>query len=518
VATPTDPYAIELALAAALAKVTDRHEATITQAWVRAWSEVSRDLLDALAEVLDAGGRVNAMAVVRYERLAAVLGAIADQLESLTEQLGITITSDLRDVLAMADQGTAQLIAAQLLDRPIDVLPAPPHALTAIVRRTTEQVTSQLQPLADDTYAIILRELTRGVAAGDNPRETAARMVQRAEDLHNFGMNRALTIARTEVLDAHREAARVAQDANADVLAGWMWLAHLGPRTCRSCLAMHGQVFGLEVRGPDDHQQGRCSRCPVVREEDGSVDTSWVPSAEDHFMQLPREDQVAILGPKGYRAWAAGDYPMEAWTKTRSSDGWRDAQVPAPPGDPDSGSGRDDGTLPPAPGSGSDEHSYRSAALDRLGEPPEESDRTAVLDYWRRRQGLLPVDFHGELPKPHEVEFVERFLDAGEDLEWIPNVRSTATSDFIWNGDAFELKSTKARFETIHGAIVKSSSRAMKNHGVVKNRFMIDLGDVELTDDLREALAEFNVGRRRYRLASLWVMSRGRLEEIALRT
>lgn len=334
-----DPYAVELALAAALQRITDQQTAAIAQSWARAWSEVSADLLDALAEILTAGGRVNTMAVVRYERLASVLAVIADQLEALVDQLGVTITADLAEVLAMADQGTAALIAAQVLNRrDLAVLPAPPDALAAIIERTTQQITSTSAPLADETYAIIVRELTRGVAAGDNPRETAARMVERAEDLHNFGRARAENIARTETLDAHREAARVSQDANADVLAGWVWLAHLGDRTCRSCLSMHGRFFELDVPGPHDHPQGRCSRTPVVAEEDGTFDLSWVPSAAEHFDQLTPEQQRAILGRQGYDAWVTGDFPIEKWTKNRETTGWRDSQVPAGPGDGDRGS------------------------------------------------------------------------------------------------------------------------------------------------------------------------------------
>lgn len=341
-----NPYAVELVLAAALAKVVDAQDADITRAWATAWSEISADLLDILNVILADVGRVNASAVVRYERLARVLAGIADRLDDLAGGLAATVTNDLADVLAQAKTGTVELIAAQRLARGVPGREVPTRALEAIVRRTTEQVTSVALPLADETYAVILGELTRGVAAGDNPRQTAARMVDRAENHFNFGRSRAVTIARTETLDAYREGARVTQLAHADLLAGWAWLAHLGPRTCRSCLAMHGQIFDLEIPGPDDHQQGRCTRMPVVREEDGSVDLTWLPTAEEHFAGLDQTDQRAILGRKGYDAWVAGDFPIEDWTKRRETEWWRGSQVPASPGDPDAGSGGG-GTVPP---------------------------------------------------------------------------------------------------------------------------------------------------------------------------
>lgn len=517
-----DPYAVELALAAALANITDAQDADITQAWATAWSEVSAELLDILTVILTDVGRVNATAVVRYERLARVLAGIADHLDELAGQLQVRVTNDLADVLDHAEVGTRELIAAQRLSRSVPGRYVPTPALQAIVRRTTQQVTSTALPLADETYATILGELTRGVAAGDNPKATAARMLRRAEDLHNFGAARAVNIARTETLDAYREGSRAAQDAHADLLAGWAWIAHLGSRTCRSCLAMHGQVFGLEVPGPDDHQQGRCSRVPVVREADGSVDLSWIPSAEDHFAQLTEEEQRALLGRRGYDAWAAGDFPIEAWTKTRHTDGWRDSQVPASPATTSSGDGGGD-DRPGAPGGLNEEpSSYREPALARFGPPPGDVEPWEIREYWARRQGALPIDFGGDVLKPHEVEFVERFLDAGEELEWIPKSPATPTNDFRWSsrdGVPVELKSTKARAATIHGRLVDAMSRAARQD-VVKDRFIIDLGHDALPDgvldQLVEDLARFNVDRRKYLLAGLWLFVGTELHSVPL--
>ena len=156
---------------------------------------------------------------------------------------------------------------------------------------------------------------------------------------------------------------------------------------------------------------------------------------------------------------------------------------------------------------------------------PDEGDREA----WKRRQDALSVDFHGELLEPREVRFVERFTARGEELRWIRNDRSTSTADFVWLGPrggglAYELKSPKARAETIRSRILDAASDAMRNHGVVKDRFVIDLGTQSLTADVRAALADYNFvngsPRRKYRMASLWVLSDDgdKLEEIRLRT
>ncbi|VXC44435.1 phage minor head protein [Nocardioides sp. AX2bis] len=336
------PYEVEQQLAAELDGLTTAQEQILIAAWAAAWSEISGDLTDTLADLMDDGTEITAGLIVRSQRLATVLAGIVDRLEDLTEAAGVTMTRDLAAALDLGVDATGRLIAAQLDDLPNDegddraelfdrTARPVPAALEAIIERTTQQITSELLPVADDTYAIIQRELVRGIAVGTGPRDTAQLMVERAEDHFNFGLNRALTIARTETLDAYRAAAQAAEEPHTEVLAGWAWLAHLGPRTCRSCLSMHGQVFDLDVTGPKDHQQGRCSRCPLVRGRDGAdPDTSWIPDADDHFASLTPEQQTSLLGIKGRAAWQAGDFPREAWTKTRRTDGWRDSQVPAP--------------------------------------------------------------------------------------------------------------------------------------------------------------------------------------------
>jgi hypothetical protein len=100
----------------------------------------------------------------------------------------------------------------------------------------------------------------------------------------------------------------------------------------------------------------------------------------------------------------------------------------------------------------------------------------------------------------------------------MPDGRTRATNDFHWaeQGAEYELKRTRANYLAIHGRIVRAASKAAKTE-VVKDRFVIDIGDETLTDQLRDELAGFNRDRRKYRLADLWVMYRGRLERISLR-
>lgn len=157
--------------------------------------------------------------------------------------------------------------------------------------------------------------------------------------------------------------------------------------------------------------------------------------------------------------------------------------------------------------------------LPPVGPPPDPSDRDAWRTYWMGRQQRIPFDFKDETLEPHEVIFAERFWEAGQTAEWIPRSKERhPTNDFQWleKGLPVELKHTKPRYETIHGRIVGAASKAAKQ-GAVKENFMIDLGDEVLSDELRDRLRGFNVGRQKYRAKHIWVMSKGAIEEIRLK-
>lgn len=337
-------------LADQLTNVTDAQERALVSAWVDAWDEIAPDLTAVLLDMLVAGNRVTRAQLLRSSRLQAALAVVADHLERLADQAGVLITGDLRQVIATAGAAQASVVDSQLppgFMTPSDLAAwsrVDAAQIAAIVARSTQQITSLTQPLAPEAYDVVRRELIRGVAAGSNPRETARRMVQRAEGGFNGGLTRALVIARTETLDAHRAAAQLAQEPHADVLTGWVWLADLSPRTCRACLGQHGSVHAGDEAGPNGHQQCRCSRMPKTASwadlgfPDIEEPESVLPDAEAYFDGLPVADQKAILGTKGYAAWRRGDYPMSSWSTLRKNTGWRDSYVPSKP--PSSNAGR----------------------------------------------------------------------------------------------------------------------------------------------------------------------------------
>lgn len=330
-----------------LADITDAQARALLVAWARAWDEISTELDRAVRDLLDdaVAGRSTVHATITIRQAERSLQVASQHLEALILATGVQATVD---VLEMVRRGAADADAATRLQLPgtvrASVVRVDPVQLEQIVKRTTEQITARHVWLAADTIDAMKRELVRAVAVGDNPRTAARRMMARANGVFAGGRNRALTIARTEQLDAYRRASQHHNVANRAVLKGWRWIADLSARTCRSCLAMHGTDHPVTEAGPIDHHQGRCTRVPVTKSwadlgVDADEPADVTPSAADWFNGQPEQVQRDILTNRGYDEWKAGNYPRSDWSSRRSTEGWRDSMVPStPPRSPVDGS------------------------------------------------------------------------------------------------------------------------------------------------------------------------------------
>jgi hypothetical protein len=325
-----------------LLAITNQQDRDLTKAWVEAWDAVSLDLEAAINEAAanTQGGMLSRSTILRSQRLRYALEAIAQALVRLAEAAGIRITDDLPTVVRTAGEAQAAIIDSQLPKAERDKLVGwdrvDSSALNAIVQRSTEQITSKLWPLPAEADAVIRRQLVLGIASGSGPRDVAARIMKGAEGGFNGGLSRALTVSRTELLDAHRAAAAVSHEANADVLGGWTWLTHLSPRTCPACLGMNGTEHPLTEPGPEGHQNCRCSRTPRTKSwadlgfEGMDEPASRAPDAGEWFAGLTVEQQRSILGAGRYDAWLRGDYPMDRWAVKVPNPDWRASYQTSP--------------------------------------------------------------------------------------------------------------------------------------------------------------------------------------------
>lgn len=318
----------------------------LIRAWATGWAEVTAEWETAVADLVaasDDGRWPSPTQVTRAERARRALDVTRGKLIELGQLTGVRILQDVQQITTDAADWHARLIASQVpataaADTATLVAGfnrVDPFALDAIVRRTTGQVTSTALPLSVEAMTAVQAELIRGVAVGDNPRRAAARMVQRVEGAFNGGLNRALVIARTEMLDAHRAGGQAQDVANKDVLAGWTWTATLDRRTCPSCWAKHGSTYEADDPGPLDHQQGRCARVPKTlswRELGFDLDEppSVMPDAQRVFAALPEADQLQIMGPARLDALNSGRVAWADLARRRETPDWRPSYAPVP--------------------------------------------------------------------------------------------------------------------------------------------------------------------------------------------
>lgn len=317
----------------------DADTRTLVAAWVRAWNTLNNEWRAAIDELVASTGPdrwPNQRQILDIERVAIALAATRAELDRLARLTQTTVVSTATALTEQQAFWEARILASQLpADSPPSQLLAgqvSDLALAAIVERTTQQIESLRDPLSAGTQETMRRALIRGVALGQNPRQTAQQMLKRSEQHFNGGLTRALNISRTESLDAQRASAQAYQLEHQDTLAGWAWLAKLDARTCPSCWAQHGRVHPLTERGPDDHQQGRCGRMPVTKTwaELGIAmpePPSALPNARERFDALPRAEQLAVMGPARLKALEDGTLTWEQLSVPVHSPGWRDSWV-----------------------------------------------------------------------------------------------------------------------------------------------------------------------------------------------
>lgn len=121
-----------------------------------------------------------------------------------------------------------------------------------------------LDGVTEATANEMRRELTDGLAEGENPRVIARSLNDRAEAV---GKTRATVLARTEVIRAHSESTltryeEIAGDIPVTVKAEWLTAGD--DRVCDECAALEGNEYSIEeARGMLPlHPQCRCSWVP----------------------------------------------------------------------------------------------------------------------------------------------------------------------------------------------------------------------------------------------------------------
>lgn len=143
----------------------------------------------------------------------------------------------------------------------------------------------------------MLEALVKGLALGTHPTDVGRAMAER----FGIGLNRALTLARTETLRAYRMGS-FEQYRESGVVNGYKRLAAHDSRVCAGCLFRDGELIESLDGEFDEHPNGRCTAVPMVM---GLPAVTWKDGSQ-WFVEQPEDVQRTILGPGLYAAWQNG--------------------------------------------------------------------------------------------------------------------------------------------------------------------------------------------------------------------
>lgn len=325
-----------------LTTMTDAQTFALTRAWVDAYDVIAPEFRIALLELMAASkdGTVSRATVAKNLRIRDALQATRSVLDELARTTEVTVVNDVGLAVMDAIDTHAAVISSQLpantATTSVSFTRAPADALAAIVERTTQQIHSATLALPADVERAMKKQLIRGIAVGENPNRTAGRIMDATEQRFNGGLTRALTIARTETLDAHRAATKASEKANKTILDEWEWHAALNARTCPSCWSKHGTRYPLDVDGPNDHQNGRCARVSVTKSwadlgfKGIDEPASLTENAQDVFNNLTPDTQRAIMGGTRLELLQSGQIKWADLSQVKHTDGWRDSFTVTP--------------------------------------------------------------------------------------------------------------------------------------------------------------------------------------------
>lgn len=176
--------------------------------------------------------------------------------------------------------------------------------------------------ISDEAVLGMTNALVDGVSLGLPPLEVAKTMMNG----FGIGLDRALTIARTEQLNASRRASQSQYDLSG-VVPGYRRIAQHTPDTCVGCLVMDGEYYANE-QAFEEHARGRCGLIPVV---EGAPYPEF-EVGKDWFLRQPEDVQLRIMGPGRLEAFKAG-VPWDDFVVHKWSGDWGGSWVPRNVGD-----------------------------------------------------------------------------------------------------------------------------------------------------------------------------------------
>lgn len=304
----------------------------LVRAYGQAWQRLQANL-DAVTRQIEsartAGEEVNAEWLRRQKRYRDLLDQVAAEIAKFAEVVGREITKEQRAAVRAAQKDAQRLLLASTGDVPeveltFNRLPADAAENLIGFLGDGSPLADLLGELAPAARKGVETALVNGVTLGHGARKIAGEI----KVALGGNLTRALRIARTETLRAHREASHQTYQQNQEILEGWVWNAALNERCCVACVAMHGTFHPVEERMAT-HVNCRCAAIPRSKSwaELGFPDLPEtrppIQSGIDWFEKQPESAQRAIFdSPGSFEAWKKGELKLQDFVGRRESAAW----------------------------------------------------------------------------------------------------------------------------------------------------------------------------------------------------
>jgi hypothetical protein len=132
------------------------------------------------------------------------------------------------------------------------------------------------------------------------------------------GLDRMLTIARTEQIRVYREGS-LGTYRQSGLVSGFRRLSARQERTCIACLIDDGTFYEVADEF-EDHINGRCMIVPVqFGQEDNPLGRE---TGREWFEKLDEDTQARIMGQGKFEAWKNGEFGLDDLVKRTPNETW----------------------------------------------------------------------------------------------------------------------------------------------------------------------------------------------------
>ena len=312
----------------------------LSEAYQSIWLSIEAEV-EAIAGVGEAAQVARKTpSIDELQRLRALQAQVLQEVSRYADAAGTRITQGQARAVDLA-RAASRTIADAALPLGIDssilaragiswhVLPREAFELFVGISGDGAPLGDLLSTLGPEAAQGVREGIAEGIAMGRGPRATAAIVRNR------FGLplTRALTVSRTEMQRAYREATRLDYEANTHIVQGYERHSAQDERVCMACIALDGLRYETAVP-LDEHVNGRCAIVPVVigyRDLGLDIPDEARPtdSARTWFGGQPPAVQRRMMGPGKFAAWNEGAFALEDMAKIVPSPTWGPSAVEA---------------------------------------------------------------------------------------------------------------------------------------------------------------------------------------------